>query len=372
MTPPAVVWRGPVHRASGLGIASRAYVDSLRRQGVRVTIDRGHRHGGRSPRSAVLICHQSPSAVRLRRERQRYRRIILNTVWETTRIPRSWQRTIHGFDAICVPSQHNRRALRNSGVKRPVYIVPHGVNSREYTPSNPKLKLPQAKGRFVFVSVFGFQHRKNPEALLRAYWEQFSASDRVLLVIKTNGYAPSENEAWIRGKIDAYKRRLKLRKATAPVLVIGRRMSRKQLKGLYTLADAFVLPTRGEGVGLPFLEAMASGVPVIATGWGGQMDFLTRGNAFLVDYRLRPPAWSMRRGAALGRSFRYLFAESGQLWAEADIGSLKRQMKAAYSQPGLCRRKGRQGRRDALRWSWSRAGRAFRRVVAKVNMSKGG
>jgi glycosyltransferase involved in cell wall biosynthesis len=38
---------------------------------------------------------------------------------------------------------------------------------------------------------------------------------------------------------------------------------------LYGGADAFVLPTRGEGWGLPILEAMAAGVPAIATNWSG-------------------------------------------------------------------------------------------------------
>jgi len=49
-------------------------------------------------------------------------------------------------------------------------------------------------------------------------------------------------------------------------------LGKAELKGLYTLGDVFVLPTRGEGAGLPFIEALSSGVPVIATGWGGHMD----------------------------------------------------------------------------------------------------
>ncbi|WP_244163198.1 hypothetical protein [Paenibacillus pectinilyticus] len=98
-----------------------------------------------------------------------YDPIILNTVWETNRTQKSWLSSMNKFDAICVPSQHNKMALKNSGIKVPIYIVPHGVNTKEFHPNNKKIFLPQAAGKFTFVSVFGFQHRKNPEGLLRAY-----------------------------------------------------------------------------------------------------------------------------------------------------------------------------------------------------------
>ena len=48
-----------------------------------------------------------------------------------------------------------------------------------------------------------------------------------------------------------------------------------QLGVLYRSSDCFVLPTRGEGWGLPIIEAMACGVPVIATSWSAQCDFMT-------------------------------------------------------------------------------------------------
>ncbi|QYR21511.1 hypothetical protein KZ483_00040 [Paenibacillus sp. sptzw28] len=160
------------------------------------------------------------------------------------------------------PRFKNKRAMKNSGVKVPVFIVPHGVNTKLFTPANKKLPVPGSRGKFIFVSVFGFQHRKNPEALLRAYWEEFSAADRTLLVIKTNGYAPFENERWIKNRIQIYKKRLGIRKKTAPVTIIARRLRPNQHKRIYTLGHVFVLPTRGEGVGLPFLESLSSGVPV--------------------------------------------------------------------------------------------------------------
>ncbi|MBB3073376.1 hypothetical protein FHS14_006423 [Paenibacillus baekrokdamisoli] len=290
----------------------------------------------------------------------------MNTVWETTRIPKRWLRYMNKFDAVCVPSIQNKQAMRRSGVKVPLFLVPHGVDTKTYTPKNKKLSVPNSKGKFIFVSVFGFQHRKNPETLLRAYWEEFSASDNVLLVIKTNGYASYENEKWIKNTIERYKKRLGIHKKTAPVVVIGHQLSSNQLKGIYTLGNVFVLPTRGEGVGLPFLESLASGVPVITTGWGGHMDFLTRKNSFLISYQLKNPETSMNSKHAISRKFRKLFAEKGQRWAEPDRGSLRKQMRFAYKNPKLCKEKGRQGRRDMLKLSWNRAGRSLKQAIEKV------
>jgi glycosyltransferase involved in cell wall biosynthesis len=39
---------------------------------------------------------------------------------------------------------------------------------------------------------------------------------------------------------------------------------------MYKAADAFVLPSHGEGWGRPIMEAMSMGLPVIATNWSGQ------------------------------------------------------------------------------------------------------
>lgn len=359
-----VFWKGPTRRASGLGYASREYVRALKQQGIAVHIGAPTRTRSRGKK--VLIYHYAPNLIHFKDERSQYDGIILNTVWETSRTPRRWLSYMNRFDAICVPSKHNKKALRNSGVKVPIFIVPHGVNAKVFHPANKKMPLREAKGKFIFVSVFGFQHRKNPEALLRAYWEEFSSKDNVLLVIKTNGYASYENEKWIKRAIMKYKKRLGIRKKTAPIVIKAHRLNDRQLKGIYTLGNAFVLPTRGEGVGLPFLESLASGVPVIATRWGGQMDFLTSNNSFLVPYQLKNPSVSMNSKHSISRKFSHLFAEKGQQWAEPGRRGLKAIMRQAYENPALCKRKGRQGRKDIRKLSWSRAGGLMKNAIERV------
>ncbi|MFB6365964.1 glycosyltransferase [Paenibacillus elgii] len=380
-----IIWKGPVQRSSGLGRASREYALALSRQGVNVKVEAGKARrkklaGGapfarlvRKPYAAgkrkILIYHYPPNRIRMRKERQKYDRIVLNTVWETTRVPRNWFPNLNRFDAVFVPSRHNKSVMLRSGVKVPIYIVPHGVNTKRFTPKNKKLAVKGTAGRFVFVSVFGFQHRKNPEALLRAYWEEFGPSEKVALVIKTNGYGSGQNEKWIKNKINNYKKRLGLRKS-APLILMSSHMPDHRLKGLYTLGSAFVLPTRGEGVGLPFLESLASGVPVIATGWGGHMDFVTKRNSFLVKYRLQNPAVSMRSKHAISYKFRHLFGQKGQRWAEPNIGSLRKQMRRAFQNRTLCQRKGRLGRGNVMKFTWNRAGALMKRAVERTIRTK--
>jgi glycosyltransferase involved in cell wall biosynthesis len=364
-----VVWKGPVLQSTGIGTASREYVLALHRQGIDLKAATSRNWLARSSsKPRVLIYHGLPHRLDFNKARKHFKYIMLNTVWETTKIPTNWFPHINRYDAVCVPSVQNKTALRNSGVKVPVFIVPHGVHTQKYSPLNKKLSLPVPKNSFVFVSVFTFQHRKNPEVLLRAYWEEFSSKDRVALVIKTNGFNSLENSQWIRNRIYAYKKRRGVRSNTAPIQLITNRTSSEKLKGLYTAANAFVLPTRGEGVGLPFLEALASGIPVIATRWGGHMDFLTDRNSFLINYQLKPTTSSMKH--AISRSFSSLFAQKGQRWAEPVIGHLRKQMRFAYEHPALCRKKGMQGRRDMHKHSWNRAGLAMKRAVEQVIRSK--
>ncbi|OXM14330.1 glycosyltransferase [Paenibacillus herberti] len=362
----SVVWRGPMERFGGLGNASREYVRALRRAGMGVSTGAPRRLTGSNGRQ-LLVYHFPPNTLDPNKARRRYAKVVLNTVWETTKIPSQWKRAINRYDAVIVPSRHNVKVMRDSGVTVPLYRVPHGVNTSRFHPGNSPAALPGSAGCFVFLSVFSFQHRKNPEALLRAYLEEFSEQDRVLLVIKTSGWKETGGAEAVRRSIARYRASLRLPHRPAPIHIITGNISERQLRGLYTAADAFVLPTRGEGVGMPFMEALASGIPVIATRWGGQSDFLTDGNSFAVPYRLCKPSEKMTGNRAIARSFRGLFAQEGQLWAEADINGLKRQMRAASGDRGLCRQKGRRGREDMLAHSWTAAGRILRRTLERIS-----
>ena len=67
------------------------------------------------------------------------------------------------------------------------------------------------------------------------------------------------------------------------IQIISEELDQREMDFLYQVADALVLPSRGEGFNLPAAEGMVRGVPVIVTRHGGHLDFCNDENSFLVD-----------------------------------------------------------------------------------------
>ena len=76
-----------------------------------------------------------------------------------------------------------------------------------------------------------------------------------------------------------------LRERGYPVEYIDRDLTESEMAGLYAACDCLVHPFRGEGFGLPVVEAMACGLPVIVTGAGPALDYATDETAFLIPAR---------------------------------------------------------------------------------------
>lgn len=376
-----IVWRGPVMDATGYGGASRGYALALDRLGFDVKIetytwnvpykDMDSNEKIRleqlieknydDSKKKILIYHAPPSIVRLEEE-VKFERRILNTVWETETLPSYWTSIINNFDAVCVPCSLNVRAMENSGVEIPIFLAAHGVNTEKFNPENKKFSIRGTEGKFVFISVFDFQHRKNPETLLEAYWKEFNKSDQVALVIKTY----SDSQSVVLEKISELKRKLGIGDETAPLYVMTGTLEEMHYLGLYTLSNAYVLPTRAEGVGMPFMEALSSGIPVITTGWGGQMDYLNENNSFFVDYELTHPRNSTVSHKMIAHFYYNLFLEDTQIWADADVKDLMKKMRYAFKNPDICKQKGHQGREDMFQFSWDHAGLALLQAIEKT------
>jgi glycosyltransferase involved in cell wall biosynthesis len=124
------------------------------------------------------------------------------------------------------------------------------------------------------------------------------------------------------------------------VVLIEDDLTDAELKALYLQCHALVAPSRAEGFGLPLAEAMLSGLAVITTGWGGQLDFCNDETAWLVDYRFEP-----------ARSHFGLFHS---VWAAPNVHDLARAMREVYFSPTESRsRRSEAGRGvllDHFRW----------------------
>ncbi|MHB1597965.1 MAG: glycosyltransferase [Acidimicrobiales bacterium] len=136
----------------------------------------------------------------------------------------------------------------------------------------------------IYSSVFNFEPRKNPEALLRAYLQVLRSGRDVRLVLKTSGIDEASFWQWA-GTVVGPDGRDELQRSCD---LLTTRLDDAVLQDVIRHSDAFVLPSRGEGFGLPFLEAMAVGVPVICPDRGGHRDFCDGETSFLVPTREVP------------------------------------------------------------------------------------
>ena len=196
------------------------------------------------------------------------------TMLETSGIPKEWVRQANLMDEIWVPSKFNKETFIDSGVRTPIRIVPLGVDPNYF---NPRINGKRFSEKYTFFSVFEWGERKAPEILLKAFADEFSKNEEVCLVCKINNFDPSVD-------IGRIINNLKLRNSAAQIIILPNFVVKGyEMPVLYRSADAFVLPTRGEGWGMPILEAMACGLPVIATNWSAQTDFLNDDTGYPLE-----------------------------------------------------------------------------------------
>jgi len=156
-----------------------------------------------------------------------------------------------------------------------VHVIPLGVDPELFRPGLEPLALPSGPQiRFQFVG--GTIFRKGDDLLLTAFARESRPADGIGLVIKEMG-----SKSFYRGQT-AEDEVSALRERGYAVEYIDRDLSDTEMAGLYSACDCLVHPFRGEGFGLPVVEAMACGLPVIVTGAGPALDYATDETAYLI------------------------------------------------------------------------------------------
>lgn len=178
------------------------------------------------------------------------------------------------FDLVCVPSTFVKQVLIKNGLRIPIEILPWGVDKEEFNPLVKPARLPTSKS-FIFINAGGANERKGTDILLKAYTEEFSSEDDVSLVIKAFGY--DHLKPWMKNVMN----QTIMNRANAPEVIYIHKDD-KNIAGYLAASNAGVFPYRGEGFGLPILECIASGKPVIVTQGTGPMDFCTTKNAKFI------------------------------------------------------------------------------------------
>jgi glycosyltransferase involved in cell wall biosynthesis len=265
-----------------------------------------------------------------------------STMFETAGLPAGWATAANAMDEIWVPSTFNERTFAASGVfADKLRVLPLGVDVRRFDPARvAPLAIDGRKG-FTFLSVFQWTRRKGWDVLLRAYLDAFRAGDDVRLVLRTYAGAGASAAPRLREAIASLGHDPE---RCADIVLLDAAIPDALLPGLYAACDAYVLPSRGEGWGMPYLEAMAMGKATIGTRASGNLDFMHDENAFLIDVEgLRPVDDEQLHDDPL---------YDGQLWAEPSVAHTTELLRRVYEDASERHRRGARARADVeARWT---------------------
>lgn len=288
--------------------------------------------------------------------RGHFQRAIGHTIFETNSLPYSFVSGCNRMDALIVPTAFHVDAFRRAGVEVPIQVIPEGVDTERFTPQGKRLStIPE---RFTFLWVAQLSYRKGFDLVLRAFLELFAGYDDVQLVMRSYLSNGSSEDLDQVARLIKLFREEELGGVSQGHVYLLENVADVHLPALYRSADVLLSPFRGEGWGLPMIEALATGVPVIATGWGGPMSYLSRDIATLIDYQLRPIPQqipSLFLGAILEQA-----RSEGHLLAEPDYQQLKYAMWDAYQNHAAHKAKALKGRaRLEAEFRWEHAARKF-------------
>jgi len=214
---------------------------------------------------------------------------------ETDKCNPTWTQACNKMNAIIVPSEHAKQSLNPKQVTCPMFVVPESYPVEMLKDASSLPSIGEFSTRFNFL-VFGqvtgtnaFNDRKNVFFTLKWLFEEFKNDPDVGVIIKTN---MSRNTIVDKNNtVETLQKLIKeTRSGTYPRLhLVHGDLTNDEVTALYKhpTMKALVSATRGEGFGLPLLEAAVAGLPIIATPWSGHMDFLGKGKFVQLFHQLQ-------------------------------------------------------------------------------------
>jgi len=335
---------GHANSEKGVGEVARSIVRALATTGIPYVVN-DYRDPGSVNLDATLtdFAHENPYAaniIAMNADQLSYFAVqqgrqyfedhynIGHWAWELSAFPSEWFPSFEYLDEVWVASSFINDALKRVS-PLPVVTVPYAITGEYPQPITHRLHFGLPQDTFVFLFIFDFASyiaRKNPLGLIEAFKRAFRLKDNVLLLIKCSHseYVPDDLRA-----IQQAAKGINVR-ITDSVL------SREQVRTLIHLADCYISLHRAEGFGLTIAEAMSLEKPVIATGYSGNMDYMTEANSFPCEYRTVP----IDRGHGP--------YAPGFVWAEPDLDHAAALMRHVYEHFGEAKGIGARARRDIL------------------------
>lgn len=260
---------------------------------------------------------------------------IAFVVWEPTRLPAERTRYLRMADELWTPSEWGRQLLADNGFDEGrVRVVPEGVDTEMFRPLE-RDSGGDADRPVRFLTVTRWQPRKGLDDLLTVFLREFRRNEPVHLVVHGGTAARLQEELRRRG-IENDPR----------ITYSGPRDDRGMAR-LYNECDAFVLPTKAEGWGLPVMEAMACARPVIVTNYSAPVEFVSESTGYLI--RVAEMIDVRESGQYPSNS------QCGQ-WAQPDLDHLQYLMRHVYEHRREAAEIGRKAREEVCtQWTWDHA-----------------
>ncbi len=242
-----------------------------------------------------------PALLRLKRGALKGRRVIGFWAWELPVVPPGWAEGAKFVHEIWACSHFTADAMEVLAPGR-VRAVPYPIAATALPAEGSRADFGLADDVFVVTTIFNLASslvRKNPLGAIAAFKAAFGNRRDYVFVLKLSHVeAYPEDVALIRAAIGEAVN-IRLMTETIPEVL---------LRGLIRASDVVLSLHRAEGFGLIPSTAMLLGRAVVATGWSGNMDFMTPETAGLVPYRL-----------VAAQDPRGTYELHGAQWAEPDV-----------------------------------------------------
>jgi glycosyltransferase involved in cell wall biosynthesis len=223
--------------------------------------------------------------------------IGLTAAVEADRCNPTWIENCNRMDLVITPSEFAKKALTASGnISVPIVVVPESfpdeLLANSTNEDNLDFGIETDFNFLIFGQVTGNtveNDRKNLAYTLKWICEEFDGREDIGVVVKTNmGRQSALDRIKTTSMLSNLLMQVKKSDKGPRIYLLHGAMNDKEIARLYRhpKIKALVSLTRGEGFGLPLLEAAASGLPIIATDWSAHTEFLNNGKWIKVDYSL--------------------------------------------------------------------------------------
>ncbi len=356
---------GYVNAESGIGASARCNIRNLTAASIPIAVT-DFRHGNVSrmeakvpesvmgdPRFNINLFHinadQTLNALeQIGHQVLQGRYNIGYWAWELPEFPDEWVPTISMLDEVWVPSEFCRQAIA-AKADIPVICIPHSIEPIDDLGPVTRSQFALPEEKILFLSMFdalSVPERKNPEAAIRALDAAISEGcSSAHLVLKVSNLE----------KVPEFEKRLRDRaEGSENLTLIEGYLEMKEVYRLMSACDVFLSPHRSEGFGLGLAESMLMGKPVIATGWSGNLEFMTNDNSILI---------SSTETMLVEDHGPY---KAGQVWAEPDDVELVEAIKSLSRDSERRRILGESGRKTIQAGFSSEA--IGRRILARLTV----